>query len=365
MPVITAPELPLLALSTAVAATNATAPRLLILYTGGTVGMVVNRHQELVPMHFDKLDRMMPELRQLPYRIELLAFAEPIDSSNIVPADWLRLAQLIGGHYADFDGFVILHGTDTMAYSAAALSFLLEYLGKPVIFTGAQVPVGRTRSDATRNLLTALEIAAARHPHTHTTRLPEVGLFFNDVLIRGTRAKKVESQQFAAFKSENYPPLARAGINLYFNDESIRPLPAAPLKIHTQLEEKVAVLRLFPGITAAVVEAVLSVPGLRGCVLETYGSGNAPTAPWFLACLERAQQRQVSILNVSQCDEGRVVQGRYETSARLTDLGVMGGDDITTEAAVTKLMFVLGLGQDEATTRRLLTQDLRGEISPG
>jgi len=359
-----AANLPLLALPTAADATDATAPRLLILYTGGTVGMAVNRRQELVPMHFDKLGRKMPELRKVPYRLAVLALPNPIDSSNVVPADWLWLARLIGEHYAEFDGFVILHGTDTMAYSAAALSFLLEHLGKPVVFTGAQVPVGRTRSDATRNLLTALEIAAARHPRAHTVRMPEVGVFFNDVLIRGTRAKKVESQQFAAFKSENYPPLARAGINLDFNDKSIRLLPAAHLHVHQQLEEKVAVLRLFPGITEAVVTAVLGVPGLRGCVLETYGAGNAPTAPWFLKCLEVASRRGLYILNVSQCEEGRVVQGHYETSARLTSLGLIGGDDITTEAAITKLMFVLGLGLPEATTRRLLSQDLRGEISP-
>ena len=357
-------DLPLLTLPTAVAAGNDTAPRLLILYTGGTVGMAVNRRQELVPLPFDKLGRQMPELRQLPYRLELLAFEHPIDSSNVQPADWLRLARLIGQHYARFSGFVVLHGTDTMAYSAAALSFLLEYLGKPVVFTGAQVPVGRTRSDATRNLLTALEIAAARHPRAHTVRVPEVGVFFNDVLIRGTRAKKVESQQFAAFKSENYPPLVRAGINLDYQDRSIRLLPGAPLLVHQRLEEKVAVLRLFPGITEAVVEAVLAVEGLRGCVLETYGSGNAPTAPWFLACLDRARQRGVIVLNVSQCEEGRVVQGRYETSARLAGLGVVGGADITSEAAVTKLMFVLGLGLPEVDTRHLLSQDLRGEITP-
>ncbi len=355
------PDLSLLTLPTAA---DTQAPRLLILYTGGTVGMAVNKRQELVPMHFDKLDHLMPELRRMPYHIRLLALPKPIDSSNVTPADWLLLAQLIEHHYDDFEGFVVLHGTDTMAYSAAALSFLLEHLGKSVVFTGAQVPVGRTRSDATRNLLSALEIAAARHPRAHTARLPEVGVFFNDVLIRGTRAKKVESQQFAAFKSENYPPLARAGITLTFADNDIRLLPAAPLKVHQRFDENVAVLRLFPGITATVVEAVLSVPGLRGCVLETYGSGNAPTAPWFLDCLAKAQQRGVYLLNVSQCEEGRVIQGRYETSARLTALGVIGGDDITSEAAITKLMFVLGLGLGETETRRLLSQDLRGEITP-
>ena len=363
MPALLA-DLPLLTLPTAATVTDATAPRLLILYTGGTIGMAVNSRRELVPMHFGKLDHLVPELRQLPYRLELLTLPQLIDSSNVTPADWLRLAQLIGQFYSEFDGFVILHGTDTMAYSAAALSFLLEHLGKPVVFTGAQVPVGRTRSDAARNLLTALEIAAARHPQAHTVRLPEVGLFFNDILIRGNRAKKVESQQFAAFRSENYPPLARAGINLTFADKDIRLLPSAHLKVHERLDENVAVLRLFPGITAAVVEAVLGVPGLRGCVLETYGSGNAPTAPWFVQCLERARQRGVYLLNVSQCEEGRVVQGRYETSAHLTDLGVIGGDDITSEAAVTKLMFVLGLGVEEFQTRALLSQDLRGEITP-
>lgn len=353
-------DLPLLPLPTPGTAAD---PAVLIIYTGGTVGMAVSRTGELVPMQFGRLDRKMPELARLALRLWLLSWPEPIDSSNVTPQHWLRLAQLIGQHYADFDGFVILHGTDTMAYSAAALSYILEHLGKPVIFTGAQVPVGRARSDAQRNLITALEIAAARHPRAHTVRVPEVGVFFNDVLIRGTRAKKVESQQFAAFKSENYPPLARAGISLEFADKSIRLLPAAPLKVHTQLEEKVAVLRLFPGMTEAVVEAILGVPGLRGAVLETYGSGNAPTAPWFLKCLAAARARGIQLLNVSQCEEGRVTQGTYETSAHLTDLGVLGGDDITSEAAVTKLMYVLGLGLGEERTRSLLTQDLRGEIT--
>ncbi|TPG65818.1 asparaginase [Hymenobacter nivis] len=356
--------LPLVPLPTLADPTDATAPHVLLVYTGGTVGMAVNAAGELAPMELSRLDGQMPELARLPLRVSLLSLPEPIDSSNVDPADWLFLAQLIGTHYAGFDGFVVLHGTDTMAYSAAALSYLLEHLGKPVVFTGAQVPVGARRSDAPRNLVTALEIAAARHPRAGTVRVPEVGVFFNDVLIRGTRAKKVESQQFAAFKSENYPPLARAGIGLYFSDKSIRRLPTAPLRVHQRLETSVAVLHLFPGITAAVVEAVLGVPGLRGCVLATYGSGNAPTAAWFTESLRQARARGVWLLNVSQCVEGRVVQGKYETSAALASLGVVGGDDITTEAAVTKLMFVLGLGLGEAHTRQLLGENLRGEITP-
>jgi L-asparaginase len=356
--------LPLLSLPTRADAADLATLRLLILYTGGTIGMTVNHAGELVPMQFERIEHKMPDLTRFPHHLTLLSLSEPFDSSNVTPADWLFLAQLIGRHYADFDGFVILHGTDTMAYSAAALSYLLENLGKPVVFTGAQVPAGRSRSDAQRNLISALEIAAARHPRAGTVRVPEVCVFFNDVLIRGTRAKKVESQQFAAFKSENYPPLARAGIGLDFADKSIRLLPAARLRIHETLETGVAVLPLFPGITEAVVRAVLGVAGLRGCVVETYGSGNAPTTPWFIAALAEARQHGVWLLNVSQCEEGRVVQGLYETSAHFRDLGIIGGDDITTEAAVTKLMFVLGLGRNEADTRRLLMQDLRGEITP-
>ncbi|SHL79432.1 asparaginase [Hymenobacter psychrotolerans] len=335
----------------------------LVIYTGGTVGMAYNRRGELVPMNFDQIRRKMPELRQLNMRVEVQSLGQPIDSSNVTIEDWLRIAALIQENYARYDGFVVLHGTDTMAYSAAALSFLLENLGKTVVFTGAQVPVGRIRTDARRNLITALEIAAARHPMARTVRVPEVCIFFNDVLIRGNRAKKVESQQYNAFRSENYPPLARAGIELEFNDKQIRLLPAARLRVHQRLDERVTVLPLFPGITERMVRAQLEAADLRGAIIETYGSGNAPTAPWFLQCLREATDRGVQLLNVSQCEEGRVMQGRYETSAYLTDLGVLGGDDITREAAITKLMFVLGLERSAAETQRLLTHDLRGEIT--
>ncbi|HEX8425497.1 asparaginase [Hymenobacter sp.] len=335
----------------------------LVIYTGGTAGMAYNSRGELVPMNFEQIRKKMPELRQLNMHVEVVSFGKPIDSSNVTVADWYKMAALIQEKYALYDGFVVLHGTDTMAYSAAALSFLLENLGKTVVFTGAQVPVGGIRTDARRNLVTALEIAVARHPMAGTARVPEVCIFFNDLLIRGNRAKKVESQQYNAFRSENYPPLARAGIELEFNDEQIRLLPAAHLCTHSYLDEHVTLLPLFPGLTERMMRAQLEVEGLRGCVLETYGSGNAPTAAWFLNCLRAAHERGVQFLNVSQCEEGRVIQGRYETSAHLTEIGIIGGDDITREAAITKLMFVLGLKRAAAETSRLLTYDLRGEIT--
>ncbi|RSK43664.1 type I asparaginase [Hymenobacter perfusus] len=325
--------------------------------------MAYNKRGELVPMNFEQIRKKMPELRQLNMQVDVTNLGEPIDSSNVTAQDWLRLAALIEENYARYDGFVVLHGTDTMAYSAAALSFLLENLAKTVVFTGAQVPVGRIRTDARRNLVTALEMAAARCPTSGTVRVPEVCLFFNDQLIRGNRAKKVESQQYNAFRSENYPPLAEAGIELEFNDRQIRARPATPLQVHQQLEENVTIVHLFPGLTERMLRAQLEAPGLRGAVLLTYGSGNAPTAAWFLNALRAASARGTVLLNVSQCEEGRVLQGRYETSAHFTDLGVIGGADITVEAAITKLMFVLSLNEQPAHTRHLLTQDLRGEIT--
>ena len=335
---------------------------ILIIYTGGTIGMVFDEdHKHLVPFNFSQILQKVPELKQFHYKLTVMSIEPAIDSSNVNIADWMMMVRLIEENYEAYDGFVILHGTDTMAYSASALSYMLENLQKPVIFTGAQVPIGRVRTDARENLISALQIAATKIDGGST--VPEVCIYFHNLLLRGNRAKKVESTQFSAFKSENHPILAKAGVNIDYYWTAIRPSANLPLKAHYDMDYRVAILKLFPGITPYVVKSILTSPDLRGVVLETYGAGNAPTNPWLLELLRDAIARGILILNVSQCDEGRVDQGRYETSRYLLEMGVIGGADITTEAAITKLMFVLGQQLPDAETKELLMKDLSGEIT--
>ena len=336
--------------------------RILLLYTGGTIGMVYDQGNHLVPFDFSQILQRVPELSHFNYHLDIATLEEPIDSSNVLPAHWKDMAELIGRHYQSYDGFVILHGTDTMAYSASALSFMLQHLAKPVVFTGAQVPIGQIRTDARYNLITAMEIAGAGK--NGRPYVPEVCICFGNYVLRGNRSKKVESTHFDAFKSENYPPLAEAGVDMDYNHHYIaQARPSAGLRVVSQLEERVVILKLFPGLNEQIVRCLLLSSEVKGVVLETYGAGNAPTQPWFLDCLQLALERGVLILSVSQCDEGRVNQGLYETSRYLKEIGVIGGSDITAEAAITKMMVVLGMDLPLPQKRHLLALSLCGEMT--
>ncbi|MES2387169.1 MAG: asparaginase [Bacteroidota bacterium] len=347
---------------------NTAAPKqasssILVIYTGGTLGMVYDEEgKSLVPFDFEQIIDRIPELTGFGFRLTVISFNQLIDSANVNPAHWVALATLIEENYNAYNGFVIIHGTDTMAYSASALSFLLEDLNKPVIFTGAQLPIGAVRTDARENLITALEMAAARRDGRPV--VTEVCILFNNQLLRGNRAKKVESAQFGAFESRNYPPLADCGIKIIYNTMVIKPYqPFSNLKVYKKMDTRVAILKLYPGIGREVIDAILNLPSLKGVVLETYGSGNAPTETWFLDSLRSAIDKGILIYNVSQCNGGTVTQGRYETSRTLLNLGVLSGGDITTEAAVTKLMFLLAHQDQMGDVPRNLTKAIRGEMS--
>jgi L-asparaginase len=335
--------------------------KVLIIYTGGTFGMVKDKTGSLIPFDFSLILEHLPTLRSLSLELTVISFARPIDSSNIKPEHWVSIGNIIVDNYTQHDGFVVLHGTDTMAFTASALSFMLQGLNKPVIFTGAQLPIAEPRSDARENLITALEIASAKKDGQAI--VPEVCIYFGSELLRGNRSKKAESQHFDAFQSENYPILAEAGVVIDFNTKVIRSAePAAKLKLLNAIDARVSVLKLFPGISQETVEHVLRTPNLRGLVLETFGSGNAPTDTWLESALQNTIKQGVVVVNISQCPGGMVEQGKYETSKFLNDIGVLSGRDMTLEAAVTKLMVALGQYKG-SEVKAYLAKSVAGELT--
>jgi len=338
-------------------------PKILLIYTGGTIGMVKDAYTgALKAFDFNKLSKGIPELKLVDCTIETISFEQPIDSSTMQIEDWKKMAEIIASQYTKYDGFVILHGSDTMSYSASALSFMLENLEKPVVFTGSQLPIGDLRTDAKENLITAIQVAALQENGKPIIR--EVCLYFEYKLYRGNRTTKISAEHFNAFASPNFPEIAESGVHLKVNQEALFVSEKSlPLKVNKSFDDHVFILKLFPGINQHVVRSVLQMPNLRGVVLETYGAGNAPLHDWFINELKQAIDKGVYIVNVTQCSGGSVIMGTYETSTQLKELGLISGGDITTEAAVTKLMYLLGQNIEKQEFKTVFETSLRGEIS--
>jgi len=312
--------------------------------------------------NFNKLLQRIPELKQLDCNIETFSFDKPIDSSDMDASGWEKMASVIRDNYTKFDGFVILHGSDTMSYSASALSFMLENLDKPVVFTGSQLPIGDLRTDAKENLITAIQIASLTSDGQPVVR--EVCLYFEYKLYRGNRTTKISAEHFNAFTSPNYPALAESGVHLKVSKEQFLPRSInKDLKVGLNFDDNVVIVKMFPGLNAQVLTAIVNIPGLKGVVLETYGAGNAPSAHWFIGILQKAIEAGLHVVNVTQCWGGRVNMGQYETSTLLKEIGVISGADITTEAAITKMMYLLGQGTAHSDFKALFETSLRGELS--
>ena len=339
--------------------------RILLLYTGGTIGMKQDPVTlALKPFNFNQILEEVPELKKFGCEIDTYSFDPLIDSSDMQPEFWVRLARMIQENYSKYDGFVVLHGTDTMSYTASALSFMFENLAKPVVLTGSQLPIGMLRTDGKENLISSIEIASSADENGNPV-VPEVCIYFDAHLYRGNRTTKYNAENFRAFRSANFPVLADVGIHIKFNPNNIL-VPdsfSEPLEISTALDTRVAVLRIFPGITPEVMDAILGMEGLRGVVLETFGSGNAPTAEWFVERIKNAVRRGLLVLNVTQCQAGKVDMDAYATGIALKNEGVVSGYDSTIEAAITKMFYVLGQTDDLSEAKILLNSNLRGEIS--
>lgn len=338
---------------------------ILLVYTGGTIGMKQDPVSfDLRPFDFSQILEEVPELKKFGYRIDTYSFDPIIDSSDVDIDFWIRLTRLIADHYDNYDGFVILHGTDTMSFSASALSFMLGDITKPVVFTGSQLPIGMLRTDGKENLISSIEIAASKDEDGHPM-VPEVCIYFESQLYRGNRTTKYTAENFRAFRSANYPVLAEAGIHIKFNTAFIR-YPEdwnRPLKPVCKLDPSVLIIKIIPGIRQSTLDALVSIPGIRAIILETYGSGNAPSGRWFTDSIKKAVEGGTIVLNITQCQAGRVDMDAYSTGKSLKNIGVIGGSDCTTEAAAAKLFFLLGQYSDNKTITQLLKKNIRGELT--